>query len=232
MIYTLIFHPKLTHSTKWLLTNRKLLKHYKTRINLFKKSKCKSQSQIKYYKNQKVNSRRKLLFWKSKWQLPCRNSTDVKHMANPNAIQQSETSTSSKDITPRTTENRSKTPKPQTKEIVTPPNIVTPNIPTKNRFLPLQNSMNESDTLPNREDIDSTSPSVRVTTVTWEACACSWSHCTVREYASFGRSENNGLRHQTITWSPWRLLFSKHTKWRTRERKSYVIVCNQYIENR
>ena len=128
MIYTLIFHPKLTHSTKWLLTNRKLLKHYKTKINLFKKSKCKSQSQIKYYKNQKVNSRRKLLFWKSKWQLPGRNSTDVKHMANPNAIQQSETSTSSKDITPRTTENRSKTPKPETKEIVTPPNIVTPNI--------------------------------------------------------------------------------------------------------
>ena len=87
-------------------------------------------------------------------------------MANPNAIQQPETSTSSEDITPRTTENRSNTPKPQTKEIVTPPNIVTPNIPTKNRFLPLPNSMNESDTLPNREDIDSTSPSVRVTSVT------------------------------------------------------------------
>ena len=47
-------------------------------------------------------------------------------------------------------------PKPQTKEIVTPPIIITPNIPTKNRFLPLQNSMNESDTLPNREDIDQT----------------------------------------------------------------------------
>ena len=35
---------------------------------------------------------------------------------------------------------------------------------------------------------------------------------SVREYASFGRSENNGLRHQP---------FSKHTKWRTRERKEY-----------
>ena len=53
-----------------------------------------------------------------------------------------------------TTEDRSETPKPQTKEIVTPPNIITPNIPTKNRFLPLENSMNESDTLTNREDID------------------------------------------------------------------------------
>ena len=83
------------------------------------------------------------------------NSTDDKHMANSNAIQQPETSTSSEDITPGiTVENRSETPKPQSKEIVTPPNIITPNIPTKNRFLPLQNSMNESDTLPNREDID------------------------------------------------------------------------------
>ena len=83
------------------------------------------------------------------------NSTDDKHMANSNAIQQPETSTSSEDITPRiTTEDRSETPKPQTKEIVTPPNIITPNIPTKNRFLPLENSMNESDTLTNREDID------------------------------------------------------------------------------
>ena len=85
------------------------------------------------------------------------NSTDDKHMANANAIQQPETSTSSEDITPDiTAENRSETPKPQTKEIVTLPNIITPNIPTKNRFLPLQNSMNESDTLPNREDIDQT----------------------------------------------------------------------------
>ena len=25
----------------------------------------------------------------------------------------------------------------------------------------------------------------------------------------------------TITWSPWRWSFSKHTKWRTRERKEY-----------
>ena len=25
----------------------------------------------------------------------------------------------------------------------------------------------------------------------------------------------------TITWSPWRWPFSKHTKWRTRERKEY-----------
>ena len=64
-------------------------------------------------------------------------------MANPNAIQQPETSTSSEDITASiTAENRSETPKPQMKEIVTPPNIVTPNIPTNNRFLPLQNSMN------------------------------------------------------------------------------------------
>ena len=63
----------------------------------------------------------------------------------------------SEDTTPGiTAENRSETPRPQTKEIVTPPNIITPNIPTKNRFLPLQNSMNESDTLPNREDIDQT----------------------------------------------------------------------------
>ena len=85
------------------------------------------------------------------------NSTDDKHMANSNAIQQPETSTSSEDITPGiTAENRSETPKPQTKEIVTLPNIITPNIPTKNRFLSLQNSMNESDTLPNREDIDQT----------------------------------------------------------------------------
>ena len=85
------------------------------------------------------------------------NSTDDKHMANSNAIQQPETSTSSEDITPGiTAENRSETPKPQTKEIVTLPNIITPNILTKNRFLSLQNSMNESDTLPNREDIDQT----------------------------------------------------------------------------
>ena len=52
------------------------------------------------------------------------------------------------------------------KETGTSPNIFTPNIPTKNRFLPLQNSMNEYDTLTNRENIDSTSTSVRVTTVT------------------------------------------------------------------
>ena len=44
MIYTLIFHPKLTHSEKWLLNNHKFLKHYKTKIDLFKKSKCKSKS--------------------------------------------------------------------------------------------------------------------------------------------------------------------------------------------
>ena len=79
-------------------------------------------------------------------------------MGAPDAIQQPETSTSSEDITPGiTAENRSETPKPQTKEIVAPPTIITPNIPTKNRFLPLQKSMNESDTLPNREDIDQTS---------------------------------------------------------------------------
>ena len=85
------------------------------------------------------------------------NSTDDKHMANSNAIQQPETSTSSEDTTPGiTAENRSETPRPQMKEIVTPPNIITPNIPTKNRFLPLQNSMNESDTLPDQEDIDQT----------------------------------------------------------------------------
>ena len=85
------------------------------------------------------------------------NATNDKHMANSNSIQQPETSTSSEDITPGiTAENRSETPKLQTKEIVTPPNIMTPNIPTKNRFLPLQNSINESDTLPNREDIDQT----------------------------------------------------------------------------
>ena len=87
------------------------------------------------------------------------NSTDDKHMANPNAILQPETSTSSEDITPRiTTENGSETPKPrsQTEKTDTLPDTITPNIPTKNRFLPLQNSMNESDTLPNREDIDST----------------------------------------------------------------------------
>ena len=41
------------------------------------------------------------------------NSTDDKHMANSNAIQQPETSTSSEDITPGiTAENRSETPKP------------------------------------------------------------------------------------------------------------------------
>ena len=66
-------------------------------------------------------------------------------------IQQPETCTSSEDLTPRiTTENRSETPTPQTKETVPPPIIVSPNIPTKNRFLPLQNSANESDTLTNR----------------------------------------------------------------------------------
>ena len=41
------------------------------------------------------------------------NFTDDKHMANSNAIQQPETSTSSEDITPGiTAENRSETPKP------------------------------------------------------------------------------------------------------------------------
>jgi len=99
-----------------------------------------------------------IAFLKEQMTALCENSTDDKHVANPtDAIQQPETCTSSEDITPSiTAESRSETPKPQTKEIVTPPNIVTPNIPTKNRFLPLQNSMNESDTLPSREEIDQT----------------------------------------------------------------------------
>ena len=91
------------------------------------------------------------------------NSTDDKHMANLNALQLPEACISSEDITSITAENRSETPKRQTKEIVTPPYTVTPNIPTKNRFLRLQNSMNESDTLPNRKDIDQTPKIIKFT---------------------------------------------------------------------
>ena len=155
MICTLIFSPKLTHSKKWLHTNHKLLTHYKTKISLFTKSKCKSQSQIKHESESKLTA--EITFLKEQVTGFSQNSTDDKHMANSNVIQEPETSTWSEDITPGiTAEDRSETPKPQTKEIVPPPNIITPSIPTKNRFLPLQNSKNESDTLPNREDIDQT----------------------------------------------------------------------------
>ena len=41
----------------------------------------------------------------------------------------------------------------------------------------------------------------------------------VREYASFGRKQWS--TSPTITWSPWRWSFSKHTKWWRRERKVY-----------
>ena len=157
MIYTLISHPKLTQSKKWLHTNHKLLTHYKTKINLFTKSKCKSPVTKSNQALQESESKltAQITFLKEQVTAFWQNSTDDKHMANSNAIQQPETSTSSEDTTPGiTAENRSETPRPQMKEIVTPPNIITPNIPTKNRFLPLQNSMNESDTLPDQEDID------------------------------------------------------------------------------
>ena len=126
--------------------------------------------------------------------------------------------------------NRSETPKPQTKERVPPPNIVTPNIPTKNRFLPLQNSMNESDTLTNRENIDSTSTSVRVTTELNEKHAHANEVIAVLAFESVHRVKRRcvfSLEHQspsktscepsvswfavyrmcneTVTWSPARL---------------------------
>ena len=41
----------------------------------------------------------------------------------------------------------------------------------------------------------------------------------VREYASFGRKQWS--TSPTITWSPWRWSFSKHTQWWRRERKVY-----------
>ena len=79
------------------------------------------------------------------------NSTDDIHTTNPAVLQQPEPSTSFEDNMPNIYPDNSPTNrKPQLAETSTLSEVITSNIPTANRFLPLQNC-NESDISHNRE---------------------------------------------------------------------------------